>query len=270
MLLCCLQNFIMLKIVIPKNMSDTTLEHLERAGRKTEFGPGLDIGTSGQEGDQVIRLRSMDIPIEVDDTCDVGLCGSDWLEERKLELGIDLEVLSEYVYGRKFPPRLPTLDLVAREEDDVSNIEDLRLGSIVITEYPYLTENFLRERGFNRLAQLGKQEGAPTKPSEFRKWCSDEGYIGVRTEHGSISALVNVGSGYGVMVNETGLTLATNVLKVVDTVREIKTFLVVDKNALLEKKKGREIESFQRDLDRAYLSIYNESEAAMQMFKERL
>lgn len=230
------------------------------------------MGNGRGTGEKVIRLRSSDIPIEVEDSCDVGLCGSDWIEERKLELGIDLEVLSEYAYGRQFGSPPPSLDIVVKTSDPLFNIRDIKPGSMFITEHPFLFKQFLegalQGRG-SRVVQLGKDGPTPTIPGEFRKWCQKEGAVGIRTVHGRIAALVNLDAGYDVMVNETGLTLARNELRILETVHPIRTLLIADRDALRDNTRGPEINALHRDLDRAYLRINGESEASFSRGRER-
>lgn len=261
----------MLKIVIPANM-ETALDHLVNAGRHVDFDEGVDWAVVGGTGEKVIRLRSSDIPLEVEDSCDVGLCGSDWVEERKLELGTNLEVLSEYAYGRRFDTQ-PSLDIVVKTSDPLSNIRDVKPGSMFLTEHPFVTRQFLegalQERGL-RVVQLRKDGLIPTIPGEFRKWCQREGAVGIRTVHGRIAALVNLDAGCGVMVNETGLTLARNELRILETVHPIRTLLIADRDALRDNTRGPEIEALHRDLDRAYLRINGESEASFSLGRERI
>lgn len=256
----------MLKIVIPANMERTTFEHFRRANRTLIFDEGVDLGRIAETDDLVVQLRSYDIPVEVEDTCDVGLCGSDWVEEKKMEFGVDLVVLSEYLYGRDFvqPPRL---ELVTRKDNPVSSLDELKPGSIIVTEVPLLTRRFLIQHNLKNVVILGGNEGVPKLPDGFRKWCEREGAVGLRTVHGREGGLINIGSDYGVMVNETGTKLERNQLKVIETIQEIKTQLIADRDAF--RIKEEEISSLHQDLDRAYLTIYGESEASFRAFKER-
>ena len=248
----------MLKIVIPANMEETTLEHLRRAGRPVSFMNGQDFGRVESTGDEVVRLRSYDIPTEVLDSCDVGLCGRDWVIEQCLELRIRPEILESYGYGRQFSGS-PTLDLVAPANAGIKRVEDIKAGSVIMTEYPNLTREFLKRYGF-KTARFGRNHQTPSKPDEFRNWCREEDTIGIRTVHGRIAALVCIGAGLGVMVNETGRTLEKNKLVVIGQLLQIETVLIVDPEAI--KNKGDEVDILRADLNRAYLSIRKELEGS--------
>lgn len=256
----------MLKIVIPANMEATVSEHLKRAGRPISFEEGRDFCEVAGTGDQVIRLRSYDIPVEVGDRWDVGLCGSDWIKEKHLEHGIRPIRLAEFKYGRTFT-HAPTLDLVVRKDDSITAVVDIEPGKIVITEHPLLTRAFLEDNGV-RVAQLGKNHGAPSLPDEFRTWCKSEGFVGVRTVHGRIAALVSLGEVYGVLVNETGKTLEDNQLKIIDTVEEISTVLIANRDTMQQKE--AEIYSLKESLERAYLAIRGEIEGSSSVERRRV
>jgi len=249
-------------------MQETTTRHFLDAHRTVRFQKGLNRGTINETGDLVVRLRSFDIPVEVDDSCDIGLCGSDWVKEKELQLGIKLAILGEYNYGRSSGGNSPSLDLVVPNDNSLSSIQEVETGSMILTEYPNLTREHFTINGFET-AELGQTVDAPTSPDDFRDWCRQNGKIGIRVVHGAIPELVYVGAGHGVMVNESGKTLRKNDLKVVDTIHEIKTLLIADVDALNDDHKREEIESLRRDLGEVNWAISGESETALRNFKER-
>lgn len=259
----------MIKIVIPKNMSKSVIEHLEEAGRTVSFDEGKNLGTVLETQDRVVRTRSFDIPFWVAEYYDVGLCGSDCVKETELARGIKLDVLSHYSYGREHYTT-PTLDMVAHKDDKIQDASEIQPGSVVITEYPHLTIEFLKNKGIST-AEIGKEKGVPSYPAEFHEWCKGNGVVGIEVLHGGIAEAVHEGDGYGVMVSETGKTLTENNLKVLDNIHKIETLLIADPHALRDSTLGleREIRSLHQDLDRAYLTIYGESEASLRSFKER-
>ncbi len=258
----------MLKIVIPENMF-TTVEHLKRAGRKIKFASGGRRGFIKDTRDSVMLARSMDIPLKVADGNDIGLCGSDCVEERELELGIKPEVLSEYIYGRKkFDGPQPTLDLIVPQDDQITRTRDIKPGTMILTEHPILVRLYLEQNGL-RVATLGREEQAPKNPGEFRNWCREKGCIGIEIVHGRIAESVWNGEGYGIGVNESGSTLIENSLRVLDTLRKIEVQLIADYDALMDEEKGSEIESLYRALDRAIPPINRESESTLHFLRER-
>ena len=258
----------MLKIVIPRNMT-TTVKHLKRAGRNIKFASGGRKGFIRETGDRVMLVRSMDIPVKVADGNDIGLCGSDCVEERELELGIKPEVLSEYIYGRKeFNGPQPTLDLIVPEDDEITRTRDIEPGTMILTEHPTLARLYLEQNGL-RVAILGREERAPKDPGEFRNWCRENGYVGIEIVHGRIAESVWNGEGYGIGVNESGKTLIENGLRVLDRLRKIEIQLIADHDALRDEEKGPEIESLYRALDRAIPAVNRESEATFRRTIER-
>lgn len=259
----------MLKIVVPENMNKV-LEHLQEAGRTARFENGRRLGRIEETGDLIVRIRSGDIPLWVADSCDIGLCGSDWVEERERELGIKLEVLNldnGYRYGRESLTS-PTLDLVTLKDDGVSSASEIADGALIATEYPLITRVHFEEKG-KKVAVLGREASAPTEPGEFRHWCQENGRIAFEVVHGGIAEHVSIGAGYGVMVNESGGTLRKNDLRTVETIREVRILLIADPQILRVDEKEKAVESLYRDLERAYLTFYGESEENLNLFKER-
>lgn len=266
----------MLKILVPKNMP-TVIKHLKEAGRTVSFVNGSHLGIIAQTNDEIDFMRSGDIPFYVSYSHDVGLCGSDWYKE-KLSIRKRLVVLGGhlrgdpigYPYGREFHSSSPSLDLVARDDDGISTAREIMPGAMVITEHPRLTREYLGINGL-RVAQFEQVPEAPDDDAnEFRRWCKEKGLVAMSVVHGGIDVAVARGAGYGIMINETGDTLRNSNLKVVDSlIPEIKTLLISDPDAFRDPIKGPEIESLHRDLDRAIVSIYGETEVAVRLFRER-
>lgn len=259
----------MISIAIPANM-ETTLEHLRLAGRPVTFADGRDDGIVETTGDQVIRLRSYDVPLVVGISAHVGLCGSDMVEERSMQFVKRPVILSEYVYGRQFKSNQPTLDLVAPKNERATRINDLEPGSIVVTEYPNLTKNLLEENSI-RTEQFLDTNTTPDDLRDFIDHCTREAIVGTVVAHGRVPAIMRHLNGfrvYGVLVNESGKTLRVNELKVLERIHRIRILLIADPEALNEGISG-EIEGLKKILDEAYiLHINGESESPRS--KERL
>ena len=245
----------MIKILVPAKMG-TTLEHLKRSGRHVSFPNGTDFGTIESTGDTVVRLRSYDIPVETIARCDVGLCGSDCVQEQSLEHELQFQTIATFKYGREFNT-LPSLDLIA-PNDGPKSIEDIKPGNVILTEHPNITRDFLESCGLPS-ARYGKNHGNPSDPKKFEEWCIENGLVGIRIVHGKIGALVSIEKGLGVMVNETGTTLRENCLHVVSRIYPIETVLIVNPESL--RTKEPEIESLRKDLESAYIAICKERES---------
>ena len=253
----------MLQVAIAKNMRRYVQRHFLKAGLRIAFEDGTDHGRINSNGNIVDGLRSYDIPIDVmDKTYDVGLCGSDWVEEHRLGFNIHPAILGRYTYGRRSLIR-PTLDFVASNEDPIFRVEDIKPGSIVRTEHPILTKLFLEERG-HQVATLGQIPDGPS-PEDFRDWCRERGMVGVRIVHGAIATSVSKSESnngcYGIMVNEKSETAMNHNLMVVETLLTIDNLLIANPKLLDDKEKGPELEMLCQSLERGYASFRRNLEA---------
>lgn len=243
----------MIKLATPRNMENTVDEHVGKTGRPITYLKGRNISrieTFGEDYDIVMRLRSGDIPVKVRDICDVGIVGRDWLEEKKLELGLRLVVLDEYVYGREFFTD-PRLEFVVSEDERADSAALLAPG-IVSGEYPALMKKYLEEHGWeDRVVQLGVN-GAPKDPKEFRRFCIEKGFMGLDIVHGTISELINAGAGYGFMVSETNGTKVDNGIKTLDVVIDAHPLLIADPDALNDERLRPAIYQLRDDLRSVY------------------
>lgn len=248
----------MITIGIPVNM-ETTIKHLNRAGWRVTFveEQGVEVvATNGKEG-QIIRWRSLDIPLEVHGGADVGIVGSDCVKERKLQFpGLDIEILAEFdSYGRKLFGIKPRLELITFNNNPISNPEEIPQGSIIRTEYPFLTKEFLEHLTF-KVAIMGETSPIFASPREFNLWCKEGGFIGIRRIGGQPESFASLGQEYySTVVSETGKSLTVNPVKSIGTIEEIKMFLIVAESTLNDKQKEREITSLAGDLREAYRSI---------------
>ena len=234
----------------------TTLVLMEETGRRVVFPEGQDLTTVEGSEDQVARLRSFDIPVEVESGFDIGFCGSDWVKEKELELGLRYIKFGRFAFGRTFEGPQPKLELIASKDSGISEVKNIEPGRVVLTEYPLLTKQFLEEKGIKTFKHgdlsYDNGERPPTHPSDFRKWCQDEGLVGIRVVHGRIAALARANGTVGVMVNETGGTLEKNSLTVVETIMPIETELIGNIDSFNDERKRAEMNSFDREINEAY------------------
>lgn len=247
----------MIRLAIPANM-DTTIEHLAKASRQVNFTSG-DITTIEDTSDIVVRMRSFDIPTVVCDGCDVGLCGSDCVEERRLELGLSVAVLANFYYGRKKFGKSPTLDFVAAGDNSIKHPEELKPGSLIFTEHPQITKNYLESYGVH-VASLGRNYNSPSQPYGFKKWCEKEGFVGITIVHGRIPSFIGPEK-YGVMVNEEGEKMRESNATIVETIMPIQVQLIANHKSLRQAEKEAEIRILTRDLEKAFITICQENES---------
>ncbi|KKR51361.1 MAG: hypothetical protein UT84_C0001G0046 [Candidatus Curtissbacteria bacterium GW2011_GWA1_40_16] len=268
----------MLKLVIAKNM-EIIPDHFKEAGMPILFpigtaGKPLDDGAAFQKDGtltEVIRIRTGDIPGEVIDTRDIGFCGRDWVEEAKLSDNLridweprqdtraDLVVLDAFIYGRKSNKR-PQLQFLARDDNPANSIRDLE-PDVVLGEQRFLIKKLLEENGWDGRVVIKGENGAPKNPKEFRAFCREHGFMGIRIVHGGIGPLVKTNAGYGAMVSENGYTRDDYRLKVMSWIADADTLLIADPEALRNSQKGPEIMRMHTALREAYYRVYRETEA---------
>lgn len=243
----------------------TTRVHLALAGWNPLFvhgiptdeylmGNELDKGTIESKGDEIIKIRTRDIPREVSGGyVDVGFVGSDCLEAR---FGKQLEVLSSFSYGREWDSRPSRVEIVAHSDSTVSSVNDIKPGAIFLTEPQHLP---LIKKLLEDLGYKVRREGHNAGP-EFHKRLIGEGSVGVSLVGGAIPVLLDPELHFGVMVNETGRTVSDYDLKVVTKICDIETLLITSKRVLSDETKRERVLQLQKDLESAYIRVQLESE----------
>ncbi len=245
-----------LKIVIPKNMG-TTRVHLALAGWSPVFdhgfptdvdpmGSGLDKGIIESTGDEIMRIRSRDIPRTISwNYADVGFVGSDCVVGRSNK---QIAILSSFTYGREWGGRQSRVEIVAHSDSAVSSVEQIKPGSIFLAEpqHFHLTKKFLEDHGYKVLL-----EGYSAGP-EFHKRLIENGCVGISQVGGSVPVLLDPELHFGIMVNESGRTVRDYTLKVVARVCDIETLLIANVKALGDETKGERINQLREDLESVY------------------
>jgi ATP phosphoribosyltransferase len=148
----------------------------------------------------VMFTRAADIPEFVaDGAADLGMTGLDLIGEKEA----DVEILEDLNFGRS------KLVLAAPEESDMNSLSDIKYGSVIATEFPHLTDKYLKTKGILvKIVELsGSTEIAP--------------FIGVADLIADLTS--------------TGTTLKMNHLKMVDTILESSVQLIANKNSYNEK-----------------------------------
>jgi ATP phosphoribosyltransferase len=148
----------------------------------------------------VMFTRAADIPEFVaDGAADMGMTGLDLIGEKEA----DVEILEDLNFGRS------KLVLAAPEESDINSVSDIKYGSVIATEFPNLTDKYLKTKGILvKIVELsGSTEIAP--------------FIGVADLIADLTS--------------TGTTLKMNHLKMVDIILESTVQLIANKNSYQEK-----------------------------------
>ncbi len=184
-------------------ISEPTLRLLEKAGigLKDTLKRRLFSQTEHPNID-VMFTRATDIPEFVaDGAADLGITGLDLIKER----ASDVKILEDLKFGKA------KLVLAAPEDSKIKTPRDIKDGSIIATEFPKLTHQYLKEKNINaEIVELsGSTEIAP--------------FIGVAD---LITDLTS-----------TGTTLKMNHLRIVDTILKTSVKLITNPESYHKKRK---------------------------------
>ncbi len=192
-----------LKIALPSKgrISNPTVKLLEKAGIGIKDTADRKLFSETYDDEiSVMFTRAADIPEFVaDGAADLGITGLDLIEEKN----VDIEILEDLNFGSA------KLVLAVPEDSRINNILDIDDGSLVATEFPHLTEKYLKNKGINvKIVELsGSTEIAP--------------FIGVADIVADLTS--------------TGTTLKMNHLKIIDTILESSIKLIANKDSFKEK-----------------------------------
>lgn len=193
-----------LKIAIPSKgrISDPAVKILEKAGLGLKDATNRKLFSSTYNKDiEVMFARAADIPEFIDEgICDMGITGLDLIKEAES----DVKILNDLKFGKT------KLVLASPEDSEINSINDLKDGMTVATEFPHLTEEYLKENNLDiKIVKLtGSTEIAP--------------FIGIA------DAITDLTS--------TGTTLSMNHLKVVEVILESSIKLIANHDLYKEKK----------------------------------
>jgi len=157
-------------------------------------------------------LRPQEIPEYVEKGYfDVGITGKDWIEER----GADVVEIADLSYSKTLEKE-GTVKIVLAVQADAAGIntaKDIKPQSKISTEYPKLTKSFFDKLGIP--VQIFFSYGA-TEAKDM------------------MDGIVEL--------TETGETLRKNNWRIIDTIEESSTKLIVNKDSWDDREKQREIE----------------------------
>jgi ATP phosphoribosyltransferase len=191
-----------IKIALPSKgrISDPSVKLLEKAGIGLKDNANRKLFSDTFDPDiSVMFTRAADIPEFVaDGAADLGITGLDLIEEKEA----NVEILEDLNFGET------RLVLAAPEESTINGLSDIKYGSVVATEFPNLTEKYLKTKGILvKIVELsGSTEIAP--------------FIGVADIIADLTS--------------TGTTLKMNHLKIIDTILESSIKLIANKKSFQE------------------------------------
>jgi len=204
----------MISIAIPKgSLEAQTLllfkqADLEIKVTSREYSPRIE----DQRIEKVKILRPQEIPEYVEKGYfDVGITGKDWIEER----GADVVEIADLRYSKTAEKEGTVKIVLAVQADraDIKEAKDVEPESKISTEYPNLTKSFFDKLGIP--VQIFFSYGA-TEAKDM------------------MDGIVEL--------TETGETLRKNNWRIIDTILESSTKLIVNRDSWSDAEKRREIE----------------------------
>lgn len=201
-----------LRLALPKgSLQESTLRLMQRAGFRVRpssraYAPGID-----DEELEVRLIRAQEIPRYVAmGAMDFGITGRDWIAEAKVKV----EEIGELVYAKQGLGRVRWV-LAVPQEAKIRGVEDLE-GKVIATEVVQITKSYLKRHKVS--AKVEFSWGATeVKPPDL---CD-----GI------------------VELTETGRTLRANGLKIVDTVFESTTRVIMNSLAFQNEQKREKAEN---------------------------
>lgn len=187
-----------IKIAIPSKgrISDPTVAILEKAGLGLKDASNRKLFSNTHNSDiSVMFARAADIPEFVaDGIVDMGITGLDLIKESNS----DVEILTDLKFGQT------SLVLASPEDSDINSLDDIKSEIVVATEFPNLTNSYLKSHGINaKIVELtGSTEIAP--------------FIGIADIIADLTS--------------TGTTLKMNHLKIIDNILDSSIKLIANKN----------------------------------------
>ena len=212
----------MLKIGLPKgSLQDATFDLMHRAGFSLQVGSRSYFPSIDDEQINVILFRAQEMSRYVEDgVIDLGLTGRDWVEEN----GSDVVEVAELVYSKQtlHPARWV---LAVPETSAVQSVKDLE-GKLIATELVNVTKRFLAKHGVSARVEYS--------------------YGATEAKVGIVDAIVEL--------TETGSSLRSNRLRVVETLMYTTPRLIANRQSWQDAWKRMKIENIAMLLQGAILA----------------
>ena len=201
-----------LKLGLPKgSLQEPTFEIFKKAGYRISLGSRSYIPTIDDPEIECLLIRAQEMGHYVDDgVLDAGITGQDWVRE----YDSDVVEIKELLYARG--GFVPVRWVVAvPEESNITDISQLA-GKRIATELVNFTRKYFNERGIDAKFEFswGATEVKPPKLAD---------------------AIVDV--------TVTGSSLKANNLKIIDTIMESTTVLVMNRAAYEDPRKREKVEN---------------------------
>ncbi|MEM1847173.1 MAG: ATP phosphoribosyltransferase [Acidilobaceae archaeon] len=228
-----------IKLAIPKgSLEKSVFEFFDRAGlqllgRERSYKPVL----AGNPDICIKILRPQEIPLYVyEGSYDLGITGIDWVVEHGLQN--EAEKLLELGIGRvKLVVAIPKEWKIENAEELIEEFASSNRVLRVSSEYLVVSSTFLASR-----ESYKKYYGSlrPLIVTPWGKW-GDNNMVRVILSFGATEAKPPDEADAIIDVSETGTTLESNGLKIIDVVMESQAVLIANKESLKNKEKRERI-----------------------------
>jgi ATP phosphoribosyltransferase len=201
-----------LRLVLPKgSLEQQTLRLFEDADLRVRRGSDRDYhGTIDDERiDRVSLLRPQEIPLYVQDGLfDLGITGQDWIAETDA----DVEVLTSLTYAKSGTGHGTSVVLAVPADHPANSAKEMPTGSRISTEFVNLTKRYYDDLGID-VRVVWSFGATEAKVPEI------------------VDAIVDV--------TETGSTLRTHGMKIIETLMTSEPVLVANRDAASDAPKRR-------------------------------
>jgi ATP phosphoribosyltransferase len=204
----------MLKLVLPKgSLEEQTLLLLQEADLSADRGGDREYAIEMEDPriSQIKMLRPQEIPIYVErGLFDLGITGLDWVREMECDV---VQVL-DLGYNKQGIGRPVRIVLAVDQDSPVTDGREIQPGSRISTEYPNLTRAYFQGLGIP---------------------------VDILLSYGATEAKVPEIADAIVDLAETGTTLRSQGLKIVDVLLESSAKLIANRDSFADRAKGEAI-----------------------------
>ncbi len=204
--------------------------HLNCAGFEVEINEGVfrgEIRNWEIAGRPVLigLPRSLDIPPRVAwRKYDFALVGEDCIQEQELRYKIQVERVVSFPYGRKTCGSPPKLVIVANATEPIQRVEDIPPGTLIPSDFPWVTRRYLKEKGLKPRFITSYDVDVDERREQLRR----NRAVGIEVIHGAALTEVSLDQDIGVVVDETGETIASNGVRRIATIMDVPTVLIAN------------------------------------------
>ena len=213
-----------IKLGIPKgSLQEATVRMFAKAGFRISLDERSYFPSIDDDEIELVMLRAQEISKYVEGgVLDCGITGGDWIAENSS----DVKEVADLLYAKRGPRKVKWV-LAVPEGSKIKSAKDLS-GKRIATELVGVTKKYLKKKGVSANVEFS--------------WGATEAKIGT----GMVDAIVEL--------TETGSSLRANKLRVIDTICESVTKLIVNKKSYQNQSKKEKIDNLALLLQGALVS----------------